>query len=122
MKRRAGNWRPWENIGKMLREWLRGNGEEWSRGKGLGREVELAMQYIWYEKSGVPGVLEIHDNSKEGHEAFLERHPGVVGEDVKSRWVEMGIFLEDGGNKAQSVYKTEKEIFCRNILVNLYDS
>jgi hypothetical protein len=33
--------------------------------------------------------------------------------------VEMGIFLQDGGNKIQTVYNTEKEIFCRNLEIKL---
>lgn len=90
-------------------------------GKGPGREVKLAMPYIWYEKTGVLDVLAVHDSSKKGHEAFLARHPAVVEKDVRRRWMEMGIFLKDGGNKAQAVYKTEKEIFCRNLLVKLHD-
>jgi hypothetical protein len=112
-KRRNGHWHPWENSGKMLKEWL--------SGKRGARAVKLATQYIWCEGGVITNALALaaHNNSWEGHDAFLKRYPGVAGEDVKTRWREMEVFLEDGGNKTQAVYDTEKEIFCRSITIEL---
>jgi hypothetical protein len=63
-----------------------------------GRGVRLAMQYAWVEgKDPVAGhAVAGHVGSKEGHEAFLKKHPGKIKEGVRRRWVEMGIFLQDG--------------------------
>jgi hypothetical protein len=111
--RRTGYWHPWENSGKMLKEWL--------SGKRGAKVVKLAMQYIWCEGGviTIAQALAAHNSSLEGHEAFLKRYPGVLGEDVKRRWEEMEVFLQDGGNKTQAVYDTEKEIFCRSIAIEL---
>ncbi|PMD38750.1 hypothetical protein L207DRAFT_513241 [Hyaloscypha variabilis F] len=113
--RRNGYWRPWENGGEMVREWLRGRKQE--------KEVKLLMQYIWTEGMG-PGVrttaIGAHVTSKRGHEEFIAKYPGVVSDEVRSRWAEVGISLQDGGNKIHPMYKTVKEIFCRNLTINLY--
>jgi hypothetical protein len=115
MKRKNGYWRPWENSGIMLREWLKGLRKEGGRG------VRLAMQHIWVEGNypDAGHAVAGHVASKEGHEAFLKGYPGKIEEGVGRRWVEMGIFLQDGGNKIQTVYNTEKEIFCRNLEIKL---
>jgi hypothetical protein len=115
MKRKNGYWRPWENSGIMLREWLKGLRKEGGRG------VRLAMQYVWVEgKDPEAGhAVAGHVASKEGHDAFLKRYPGKIEEGVRRRWVEMEIFLQDGGIKTQTVYNTEKEIFCRNLEIGL---
>ena len=112
--RKNGYWRPWENSGMMVREWLRGRNE--------GRDVELVMQYIWTEGFGSEGTFVggSHVTSKQGHEAFLSKYPGTLSDDVRRRWVEMGIFLHDGRNKMHPEYNTEKDIFCRNLVVSLY--
>jgi hypothetical protein len=104
--RRNGHWRPWENSGMMLREWL--------KGRVKGREVKLAMQYIWNEGIGTNGVMPGHLGSEVGHKAFIDRYPGGLSKDVQERWQEMGVFLQDGSNQTQTVYDTEREIFCRN--------
>lgn len=81
MKRKNRYWRPWENSGIMLREWLKGLRKEGGRG------VRLAMQHIWV-KGNYPDAghaVAGHVASKEGHEAFLERHPGKIEEGVRSR-------------------------------------
>jgi hypothetical protein len=111
--RKIRHWHPWENLGKMLKEWL--------SGKRGAKAVKLAMQYIWCEGGviTIAQALAAHTSSLEGHEAFLKRYPGVLGEDVKRRWEEMEVFLQDGGNKTQAVYDTEKEIFCRSIAIEL---
>ncbi|KAE9362754.1 hypothetical protein N431DRAFT_450218 [Stipitochalara longipes BDJ] len=112
--RMNGYWRPWENTGEMLKQWLSGRND--------GRVVKLAMQYIWTEGFGTAaGTVAVgaHITSKQGHEAFLANYPGVLSDDVRRRWIEMGIFLQDGGNKTHQVYDTVKEIFCRNLVVNL---
>jgi hypothetical protein len=108
MKRKNGYWRPWENSGIMLREWLKG-----LRKKG-GRGVRLAMQYVW-----VGGKDREAGHAIAGHEAFLKRYPGKIEEGVRRQWVDMGIFLQDGGNKTQTLYNTEKEIFCRDLEIKL---
>jgi hypothetical protein len=115
MKRKNGHWRPWENSGIMLREWLKGLRKEGGRG------VRLAMQYVWVEEKDPEAGHAItgHVASKEGHGAFLKKYPGKIEEGVRRRWVEIGIFLQDGGNKMQAVYNTEKEIFCRNLEIKL---
>jgi hypothetical protein len=81
------------------------------------------MQYIWTEGMG-PGVrttaIGAHVTSKRGHEEFLAKYPGVVSDEVRSRWAEVGIWLQDGGNKIHPLYKTVKEIFCRNLTINPY--
>jgi hypothetical protein len=112
-KMRTGHWNSWENSGKMLQEWL--------SGKRGAKAVKLAMQYIWCEGGVITNAyaLTAHNSSWEGHAAFLERYPGVIGEDVKRRWEEMGVFLQDGENKTQTVYDTGKEIFCRSIAIEL---
>lgn len=99
-KMRNGHWHPWENSGKMLGEWL--------SGKRGAKAVKLAMQYIWCEGGVITnaGALVAHNSSWQGHDAFLKRYPDVVGEDVKRRWEEMGILLQDGENKTQAVYDT----------------
>jgi len=83
--------------------------------------VKLVMQYIWCEGGVITNALALaaHNSSLEGHEAFLKRYPGLVVEDVKRRWKQMEVFLQDGGNKTQAVYNTDKEIFCRSIAVEL---
>jgi len=112
--RTNGYWRPWENSGNMLREWLRGRKE--------GREVGLVMQYIWTEGLDSVGGFAVaaHVTSKLGHEAFLAKYPGVLADEVRSRWVEMGIFLQDGRNKTHPEYDTAKDIFCRSLVVSLH--
>jgi 2EXR family len=103
--RKNGYWRPWENSALILKEWLIGRREE--------NAVTLAMQYIWTDGGAVASFV----NSKPGHEDFLAKFPVATSADVARRWMEIGIFLQDGANKIHPVYDTEKEIFCRNLLV-----
>jgi hypothetical protein len=75
--------------------------KEWLSGKRGAKAVKLAMQYIWCEGGVITIALALaaHNSSLEGHEAFLKRYTGVLGEDVKRRWEEMEVFLQDGGEK-----------------------